>query len=209
MSKLRLLFDQDEVICSWVNPVLQAHNEKYNTTYTRQDIKNYWDMEKLDPGGFDFMKAHFVKAGLYAGLEPFADAVETMQELQARGHELFIISAVPSGVAFDEKKEWIKKHLPFFPKKNFGALDRKDFVMGDILMDDAPHHLEDFAKTNRIAAIFDSPWNASLKAPGVDDFDVAKICNTVGLSPSDYMVRVKGWKEMLKLASKVSECFES
>jgi 5'-nucleotidase len=204
MRKLRILCDQDEVCAHWVNAVLKGHRETHGSKYEREHIKDYWDMEKLEPGGFAFMKTFLDTPGVYLNLEPFEGAIDGLKTIQNEGHEVFIISSVPSGVSFDEKKLWLKKHMPFLPKGSFGSLDRKDIVTGDLLIDDAPHHLEAFAKTNRLAAVFDSPWNVHMETKSVEDFNAHWYLNTVGLSTEDRMVRVKGWQDILKLVRKLA-----
>jgi 5'-nucleotidase len=206
MRHLDLLIDQDEVCAHWVQEVLDSHNKEHGTEYTRSHITNYFAMETLDPKLKDTTLAHLDKPGLYKSLRPFEGAIDGMRVLHEKGHHVFIVSSVPSGVSFDEKKLWIKDHLPWFKMENFGAWARKDRIYGDVLLDDAPHHIEAFAKTGRIAAVFDSPWNHHMESTrSVDDFDVEEFYRTQYIDLRRGIIRVNGWVDFIKLIEKIEK----
>jgi 5'(3')-deoxyribonucleotidase len=55
-------------------------------------------------------------------------------------------------------------------KKNIIFSHRKEKIQGDLLFDDAPHNLEAFKKTGRIAIAMDYPYNALLDVPRVNSW---------------------------------------
>ncbi len=164
MKKLDLLIDMDGVCAELVDPILAEHNLRFGTSYKESDIKTYDGITKLNPGGMPFFQEMLVRPGLIRNLKPIDGACEALKKLSDAGHKIFIVSAVPTGISFDEKKEWLKEHLSFIPKENFVAVESKYQIRGNVLLDDAPHHIHDFAETKRLAVVFDKPWNQEVQS---------------------------------------------
>lgn len=183
-TKLKIWVDQDEVLAHWVAAVIRGHNERYGTKHKREDVSDYFRMETLLEGGKPFIREYFRIPGLYSSLEPMAGAAEGMRKLIQDGHDVGIISSVPSGISWDEKQVWLTKFMPFFDLRNFKSGKRKDDVLGDILVDDSPDHIKAFAKTKRLAVAFASPWNKGIKG--------------------EYIQRAEGWTEVLEIIENYS-----
>jgi len=117
----------------------------------------------------------------FTDLEPVPGAVEGMHQLQKDGHELIIATKCPksAGHAFHGKLSWVRKHLPFFNTDNFVAVQRKDLLDGDILLDDSPSNIKLFQEKKRLVVAFDKPWNRNIKS-----------------------VRVKTWEEFVNFMRK-------
>lgn len=162
---MRIIVDQDQVICKWVERILEWFNNDYGTSFTRDDVKNYWGMESiLGSQGKPFIRACIRYPELYRDLDPVEGAIEGMKRLIDDGHDVIIATAVPSagGIAYHGKLEWIRRNMPFFNLKNFVAIQRKSLLSGDVLVDDGPHNITEWLATNRNAIVFDCPWNRSL-----------------------------------------------
>lgn len=186
---MKLLIDQDQVICKWAERILERYNVFYKTSFTRDDVKDYWAMETiLGPQGIPFMKACSSEPEFYTRLDPVEGAVEGMKTLHDAGHELRIVSAVPIGqeLAYHGKAQWLRDHIPWFDLKNFFAVHKKDEVVGDLLLDDSLKNIDSFAATGSVAVIFDCPWN--------QNYDPL---------PGRTVKRVKSWPEFLALVKKL------
>jgi 5'-nucleotidase len=181
---VRIILDQDEVLACWVDRVLEWFNDDHKTSFTREDVKDYWALEKiLGPAGKPFIRACMRWPEFYTRLAPIPGAIEGVKLLMDRGHEVRIVTAVPvsAGISYHGKCQWIRDHMPFFDLKNFYAVHNKAEVMGDILLDDGPHNIEAWEKSGRPAVVFDAPWNRQTK--------------------STY--RIKDWKEFLELVEDI------
>ena len=89
-----------------------------------------------------------------------ANIIETI----IKDHEVYIVTANTSyncGVC-DDKIDFIKKFLPFFPIKNVIFINNKSLLNLDILIDDGLHNLENF---KGIKVVFDRPWNQDYSFP--------------------------------------------
>lgn len=181
---MRLILDQDQVICKWVERVLEWYNEDYGTSFTRDDVKDYWAMETiLGPQGKPFLRSCMRYPRLYDYLDPVEGAVEGIKTLMDKGHDIIIATAVPPSAydAWGGKVEWTRRNMPFFPIKNLMLAQRKDVIKGDLLLDDGPHNIKAWKKSGQYAVVFDCPWNQ----------DVA----------GDQ--RVKNWDEFIQLVDRM------
>lgn len=182
---MRILIDQDEVLACWLKRILEWYNQDYGTSLRVDDIKSYWMDGMLGPQGRDFVRSCIRWPDLYTNLEPVAGAVDGMKSLLYDGHDVIIVSSVPTAgaIAYHGKLEWLRKHMPFFPLKNFIATSRKDLITGDLLFDDAPHNIEAFVNAGRRAVVMDAPYNQNVTASA----------------------RVKTWGEFLKYVDEIKE----
>lgn len=180
---MRILLDQDQVICKWVERVLEWYNEDHGTGFTVNDVEDYWALETiLGPQGRPFIRACMRWPEFYTRLDAVPGAIDGVKELMSKGHEVRIVSAVPksAGIAYHGKCQWIRDNMPFFNLDCFYAVNKKDEVRGDLLLDDGPHNIDAF-KSVGIAVVFDRPWNQKTEGHH----------------------RVKDWKSFLELVDSI------
>ncbi len=99
-------------------------------------------------------------------------AVEVLKYLNEKYNVLIVSSATEFPNSLTEKAEWLMEHFPFISWKQMIFCGRKDFVIGDIMIDDHPKNLNLFSG-QRI--LFSQPHNAnsivenSTRVSGWDD----------------------------------------
>jgi 5'(3')-deoxyribonucleotidase len=189
---MRILVDQDEVICKWIKRILQYYNEDHGTNFTDADIST-WDVTmNLGPSSEPALRAYMRYTEFYKDLEPVDGAIEGMRNLINLGHDVIIVTAVPkcAGMSYNGKIEWLRKNMPFFSLDNFIACKRKDLIKGDVMFDDGFHNIKAFNecswKEGRAvkSVLFTRPWNEKeVLEPG--------------------MKRVSTWEEFLELIRKL------
>lgn len=190
---MRIILDQDQVICDWMQRVLEWYNEDKGTSFTKDDIKAWNVTMNLGPESEDFLRSSMRYPELYRDLAPIECAITSVKKLIDNGHDVIIATAIPkcAGIAYHGKLEWIRRNMPFFPLNNFVAIQRKDMLEGDILLDDGLHNIGPWVcKHNHVGVIFDNPWNR----------DVSSLPTPVKGSRIE---RVKHWNEFLKLIEKL------
>jgi 5'-nucleotidase len=179
---VRLIIDQDEVICRWVERILEWWNKDNGTNLTVDDITN-WDVTSCLPhDGKYFIRSCMRYPELYRDLDPVDGAISGISQLISDGHDVIIATAAPpsAGVSYAGKLEWLRRNMGFFNLKNFIAIARKDLLMGDILLDDGEHNIDPWVKSGRIGVIFDRPWNRKYHGA---------------------TARVKSWEEFIELVN--------
>lgn len=167
---MRILVDQDEVLCKWVDRILLWYNiDKRKEAQDRgeqwEDVQisdiSCWDMKtNLGPASEVYIRSYMRYPNFYADLEPIPGAISGMEKLLAN-HDVLVTTAVPkcAGLAYEGKKEWLRKHIPSFPLNNLCGISRKDILDGDILFDDGLHNIIPFWKKGKDVVVMDRPWN--------------------------------------------------
>jgi 5'-nucleotidase len=160
-----LLIDMDSVIVDLMTEWFRRYNEEYQDTMTVERIL-CWQTEKyVKPECGKKIYDYLDAPGLFRSLQPLPHAVEVLERL-AKSYELLIVTSSRT-FAYTEKEQWVEEHLPFIGKENLIFAHRKDMIRGDLLFDDAPHNLEAFRATGRIAVAMDYPYNRSVDVPRV------------------------------------------
>ncbi|ASS77243.1 5'(3')-deoxyribonucleotidase [Tumebacillus algifaecis] len=155
----------DSVIVDLMSEWFRRYNEEHDDDLTVERIM-CWQTEKyVKPVCGKKIYEYLDAPGLFRGLQPLPDAVAVLERL-AKAYDLLIVTSSRT-FAYTEKEQWVAEHLPFLSKENLIFAHRKDMVRGDLLFDDAPHNLEAFAATGRLAVAMDYPYNRSVKVPRV------------------------------------------
>lgn len=190
---MKILLDQDEIICQWVARITAYYNEDHGTSFTLDDVKN-WDVcTNFGPGSEGSIRSYMRYIELYRDLEPVEGAIVGMKKLMDAGHDIRIVSSVPkcAGISYHGKLEWLRRNTPFFNLKHFIACHVKDEIMGDVLFDDGLHNIMPFVKSGRKAVVLDRPWNREM-ADAMKKYDVTK-------REAHLIHRVSHWNQFLKL----------
>lgn len=160
-----LLIDMDSVI---VDLMTEWHN-RYNRDYGDDlsvDRLQCWETEKyVKPECGIKIYDYLDEPGLFRHLKPLPHALEVLERL-SRDYDILIVTSSRTG-AYTEKELWVEEHLPFIGRHNLIFSHRKDMICGDVLFDDAPHNLEAFRATGRLAVAMDYPYNRTVDVPRV------------------------------------------
>ena len=152
--KPALIIDMDGVSVQFVPAICKEYNKTTNNgELTPADI-TAWDMRQ-----FGIEDEMWIKPGFFRNLEPMPGAVEVLYKL--KNDYRITIATDCMGVDFiqKDKQAWINEHLPFVDDVYF--LSDKSIVPGDLLFDDAPHHLDNWPG---IKVKMVTPYNQDTKA---------------------------------------------
>lgn len=158
MEKLVLLLDMDEVVVDFTRAWINRFRDKSGITLNREDWVA-WDLKRILPEEvFEGFVATLREPGFFRHLPPMEGSIEGIRQLNERYDIVFLTAS--SQYAYNDKFHWIEEHLPFVTKPNLILTHRKDLVLGEYLVDDAPHNLLSSPAKTKI--IFDAPWNRNL-----------------------------------------------
>jgi len=179
---MRILMDIDGVLADQVEAALPVINARYGLELTREDIREYDQVIELPDGstttfGTEIGPLMHSRA-FVVGMRMIEGAVRGVHELGKACSETFLATSRPEAAA-DATQEWLSRYnlsayLPLY-------IDNKAAVPGDILIDDAPHQVEAWAATGRLAIVFDQPWNR-------------------GVEEGEFIKRAVGWRQGLARA---------
>ena len=152
---LKLGIDLDDTISNLVDVWIEKYNLDYNDNVSINDIKS-WDIGDYTKSGKDFYK-YLGDGKIFKNLSIKDGAAEVIEKL-CENNEVYIVTANASyniGVC-DDKVNFIKKFMPFFPIKNIIFINNKSLLDLDVLIDDGLHNLEGF---KGVPVVFERPWN--------------------------------------------------
>jgi 5'(3')-deoxyribonucleotidase len=166
----RLLVDMDEVIADLVPLWLSKLNKKYSLNLKIDDMYSYRILDLIHKNGRPDLTEDDIWSVLDSGrvfmiLPVMKDAQKYLSILSKQGWEIVIVTNLPSQIhgspmIIDSKIRWIAENFRgIVDPKNIVITKRKDLVNGSVLIDDAPHNINNFPGK---VIIFDRPWNRSI-----------------------------------------------
>jgi guanylate kinase len=154
MKKMTIAIDYDDVLalCTQYAVELEAKNG------------NILDYSSIDQWGMtgratDVIFKYFTSEKFFKEQPLYEGAVDFISELIQRGHEVIILTAIDPRFA-SIRAEKIMKEFPQIKKGNIILSSRKDLVHVDVLVDDAPHNLNDTPA--KFPICYRRPWNENL-----------------------------------------------
>jgi len=149
--------DFDGVLADTHTAALRVYNQWYGTSLTPDDLKDYY-FPHWERFGAIWHHPTFYQS---EGVQPIPGAIEAVHRLRAAGHRVVIVSACAQMMSAG-KTQWLEAHglRPFrTDDQDFIAASDKTLIRAALLIDDAPHHVADWARSGRRAILFDQPWN--------------------------------------------------
>jgi 5'-nucleotidase len=169
LERYILCIDMDSVIVDLMSEWYKKYNQDYNDNLTINRITtwraNEYVKEECGSKIYDYLN----EEGLFLKLKPLPHSIEVINRL-VEIYEVLIVTASPSKIAYQEKEEWILKHLSAIPRENIIFTHRKELIKGDLLFDDAPHNLLSFESKGGIAVAMDYPYNREVNCERVSSW---------------------------------------
>lgn len=181
---MRLGIDLDGVVADFNTGWISLYNQEYGTDIPFDAVRSWDAIPSLTHfrhmGEFWEWARDHGGHSLFRHLEPYPDAVETLQRL-ARRHHLVIVTTKPAW-AIPDTYSWIGEHR--IPAKEVHITDDKWEVSCDVYLDDAPHVLEELVahRPRAVVCRYVRPWN----------------------DPVDGCLDVRSWAEFERLVAEIS-----
>jgi len=157
-DKLSIVLDMDDVLTQTNSRWMERCNEDWDDDRAIEKLMG-WEIHRwVKPECGKRIYEYLSEPGFFRDLEPLDGAVDGVAELLSGGHDVVIATAAPidSNTAVEEKKLWVREHLPFFDISDLLICHRKDMLRADLLFDDGSHNLENF---RGISVCMDRSWN--------------------------------------------------
>ncbi|MDA3855928.1 MAG: hypothetical protein PF569_06705 [Candidatus Woesearchaeota archaeon] len=168
---MKIAIDVDQVLCESTENLLDMVNSKDNSNYKLEDMKDYffeWLTPKYDAK--EMFEEYLVMLDKnILNLKAINNAKEILNILKDK-YELYVLTARDSKVR-DRTIEWINNNFGEGIFKEFIFLDETgyDCKSGvcvekgfDLMIDDAPHVIENVSKKGIQTFVMSWPWNKNI-----------------------------------------------
>lgn len=143
----------DEVICDFLGELCRRYEHHTGAAVNLRHLAQY----DLTPFVGEIGKRLFLQAGFFSELKAFPHALDTLKKLYLEGYHIIVATDAKNNSAVaEDKKRWVKKHLPFLIPDNFIVTAEKHLIRAELLFDDSPEVLKRFSG---IKVIMDRPYN--------------------------------------------------
>jgi len=189
-----LLIDMDDVIADLQQEWIRRYNKDYNDNLDYRKI-DLWNIEKhIRPECGSKIRDYFKEPTFYFNLKPIDGAIEgiykIMNILDINKIRICTYCLWDAVYGFSEKIMWIEKHIPELRDKVIIAKDKYLLARHDrILIDDAPHNLNEFSQFNGTSIVFDKSYNKEL--PYLRAYDWEHIFNLIKRINSELEFRLR------------------
>lgn len=158
---MKIAVDIDGVIGDQVPHVLRRVNDRLGRRYRKRDIRS-WNQYLNGTDIETEIERALLDDEFIMGMPIYRGARSTLEALKKRGYYIIIATSRPP-----EKDEVTRKWLRDrkIPHDIFVNTRRtgKGMITADVLIDDNPQNIIEFARKGRIGILFLQPWNSSNK----------------------------------------------
>ena len=159
MKQLTVLVDFDQTLNNLNEAWVAYLNERHGTTVKTDDIK-CWDMTKAFPTltPNEIFKP-LLEEALWERVIPLPKAYDNICKLKYDGHKVYVVTTSNPVTVPIKLQKVLFKYFPFFTYNDVIITSHKQLIIGDVLVDDAPHNLE--GDTTYAKILISAPHNRS------------------------------------------------
>jgi uncharacterized HAD superfamily protein len=168
MKQLTIGLDIDGVIVDYVSTMLPVLSRACHRDIKYQDIVTYDLRECLGIDGetLDRVWEQTLQTDLFLAIPPVRGAIEGIESLRLRQHEIWLVTARPSSIQ-EITLSWLETKKVKYDRIVFDKGSDKHLVTSgfDIFVDDSAEVIRPIAATGTPALLFDQPWNRMAELP--------------------------------------------
>lgn len=164
---MKIAVDIDGVLAKQVSAVLSEINDVHGINITKDQIVTYDQaLPRIDSSIKEEIVQRISDPHHILGVEPVENSVKAIQSLKREGHDIIIAThrdeeTIPASI------DWLKYNgIPFNEVQSTSEIGKAS-LRADLLIDDYPDHIRDFANSGRKAILFSQPWNKNFETNNV------------------------------------------
>lgn len=168
MKKPIILLDCDGVLADFTDLALQIIEEETGKKFYPIDIPRWDVFESLGfPEIWEAFEKRVSQVGLCKGIKPYPQSLGAVKKLVEKYEVLIVTAPVDALPWMYERAHWIEDHFQISKKKVIFA-HAKQFVRGDVLVDDKPDNIIEWATANPngLAVLWEHSYNRDAVIPG-------------------------------------------
>ncbi len=164
-----ILVDMDGVLANFVQRVWQEYEKRFHPLHIPMDSLDQFMIEEFlskklgDPQVAKHVQTIYNEKGFFANLEPISGAIDAIQNLITKGHEIVICTTplLSNRYCVYEKIEWVERYFGIAVRNKMVQTKDKSLVVGSILIDDHPMPVNAH-RAQWSQVVFDQPYNKNI-----------------------------------------------
>jgi len=162
LSQMRIGVDLDGVVADFTDGWTSQYEIDFGKKISEKDITSWGLAKPLTHFEEEIDFWNWAKdiegSSIFRNLKTYNNAIEVLEDLSLKGHEIVIISSKPWWSIHDTLM-WLGENK--IPSKEIHFTEDKWKVSCDVYIDDAPHQLESFVKNvpDKLILRFTRPYN--------------------------------------------------
>lgn len=161
-----IALDCDGILSDLMPYWLSFYNREYGDSLTARDCLSWDTHTVVRPECGTRIYNYLKEPGFFRNVPLIPGSVDGVRRLCEASHDIVVVTDTPAEGVVD-RLAWLREHFPCIPPKNYAITRRKDLIVADLLVDDAPHNIL-MAKCP--AVVFDHPYNQHVPGPRVRDW---------------------------------------
>lgn len=156
-NKQRIAIDMDEVMADSIARFQEWYGRDFQLELTLEAMRGKNPRDVVAPEHQPALRAYPNTEGFFRDLPVIKDSQQVIKNLSEK-YEVFIATAAMEfPKSFLDKYEWLQRHFPFLPWRNFVFCGDKSILKADYLIDDNAYNFDGFRGEG---LLFDAPHNA-------------------------------------------------
>lgn len=185
MKKLTILIDFDQTINNLNEAWVEYLNERHGTNVKPDDVTD-WDITKSFPTLIrDEVFKPLYEEAFWKRVKPLPKAYDNLCKLRNDGHKIYVVTTSNPVTVPIKLNNVLFNYFPFFTYNDVIITSRKQLIIGDVLVDDAPHNLE--GDTTYAKILISAPHNKSFDEKSIN------------------AIRVDNWDEIYEIINNLSK----
>ncbi|MDR1610664.1 MAG: 5'(3')-deoxyribonucleotidase [Candidatus Symbiothrix sp.] len=169
--KQQILVDMDGVLANTYAQYIALEYKRSGKMLAMEDLRG-----KSEERAFPSYEEDVNSINFFGTAPLIEDSIEGLQYLNDKYKVIIVSSATEFPNSLNEKRGWLAKHFPFISWKQMIFCGSKEYIQGDIMIDDHPKNLRIFSGRK---ILFTQPHNVNIR--------------------NDNFERVTSWKEIMNI----------
>lgn len=180
MKRKRILLDCDGVLADYCTACFDLIEQHTGDRHTHDEV-THWDLFTTVGKGHlkHILKETAAKGGWCLGFPMYPGSQDAVKRLEGLGELVIVTSPMTTPFWAYERTVWLEQHFGI-PKARIVHTEGKQFVKGDVLIDDADDNCVKWHKEypDALSLLWDAPYNRDVDLTGTG------------------VVRVTGWDDV-------------
>ena len=144
LENKRIIIDMDETVADSLGRHIEWYQRDFGVNVDRAETRGKKFYDFVPESHHYTVKNYPHHPDFFKDLALFDGAVDAIRHLAQCNEIFFATAAMEYPTSFAAKYNWLRTHFAFIDPMHYVYCGHKSVLYGDYLIDDTPHHLDNF-----------------------------------------------------------------